>query len=132
MRKDFSFDLMRSQSPLVTDRSWIPSHVMEDWIFGQNAALVPHPLRRNDLLHCGQVDDVVRSVQQWRHLMWVMAVLLSLLLLLLHHRLLLTILKVIHRSASRLLRNVVVGRLVLDLSALTPDAADLEVIPVGW
>lgn len=114
--------------------------MLDGWIFGQNAALVPHdPLGRADLLHGGQVDDVVRSVEKRGRLVRMVAVLLVLLavlllLLLLDHGQL----AVLPLSGSLLLLlmlllllgDVVVGRLVLDLSALAPDAADLEVVAV--
>lgn len=114
--------------------------MLDGWIFGQNAALVPHdPLGWGDLLHGGQVDDVVRSVEKRGRLVRMVAVLLLvllavvLLLLLLDHGQL----AVLPLSGSLLLLmlllllgDVMVGRLVLDLSALTPDAADLEVVAV--
>lgn len=112
------------------------SKVLDRWIFGQNAALVPHdPLGRDDLLHGGQVDDVVRSVQKRGRLMRMVAVLLLvllavlLLLLLLDHGQL-AVLPLPRSLLLLLLGDVMVGRLVLDLSALAPDAADLEVVAV--
>ena len=100
------------------------SNVMEDWrIFCQNAILVPHPLGRNDFLHGRHVNDVVRSVEERRHLMRNMRMTVSVLLLLDHRLAILPLLLAV--------RNVMVGRLVLDLTSLAPNAADLEIVAVG-
>lgn len=103
--------------------------MLENRSFGQDAILIPHPFGRNDLLNGRHVDDVVRSVQERRHVMRLVSVHLTVLLLLLDHGLSILPLSLV---AARLMRNVMVSGLAVHLASLAPDAADLKVVAVGW